>query len=105
MRIALTAVLLFVAAGAGAQESAAPERRAPLANVDDLEPAVDVGGSRPAAATPPPAALTSPAPTQGAAAAPSLAPWAGVQVAVPVHGPAEIAGIPIADSVVEQLLG
>jgi hypothetical protein len=74
MRIALTAVLLFVAAGAGAQESAAPERRAPLANVDDVEPAVDVSGPRPAGATPPPAATpTAPAPTRSAAAAPSQA--------------------------------
>src|SRR4051812_5308984 len=34
---------------------------------------------------------------------PSLAALAGVQVAVPLHGPAEIAGIPIADSLLEQL--
>ena len=68
MRIALTAVLLLVAASAAAQERAAPERRAPLANVDDLEPAVDVGGEprialaqRPAAPTAPSAAPTVPA--------------------------------------------
>jgi len=73
MRIALTVVLFFVAVGAGAQESAAPERCTPLANVDDVEPAVDVGGPRPAAATPPPAATPAPAPTRGAAAAPSQA--------------------------------
>jgi hypothetical protein len=54
MRVALTAVLLLVAAGAAAQEPAAPERRAPLAAVEDLEPAVDVGG--PPAAAPRPAA-------------------------------------------------
>ncbi len=35
--------------------------------------------------------------------APSLALLAGLQVAVPLHGPAEIAGIPIADSLLEQL--
>jgi len=35
--------------------------------------------------------------------APSLAALAGVQVAVPLHGPAEIAGVPIADSLLEQL--
>ena len=53
MRIAFTVALLLMATGAAAQESAAPERRAPLANVDDLEPAVDVGAApRPA---PPPA--------------------------------------------------
>src|SRR4029079_1375849 len=34
---------------------------------------------------------------------PTLAPLAAVQVAVPLHGPAEIAGIPIADSLLEQL--
>jgi len=34
---------------------------------------------------------------------PTLAPLAGVQLAVPLHGPAEIAGIPIADSLLEQL--
>ena len=34
---------------------------------------------------------------------PSLAPLAGIQAAVPLHGPAEIAGIPIADSLLEQL--
>jgi hypothetical protein len=37
------------------------------------------------------------------AATPTLAPLAGVQAAVPLHGPAEIAGIPIADSLLEQL--
>jgi hypothetical protein len=35
--------------------------------------------------------------------APSLATLAGLQVAVPLHGPAEIAGVAIADSVLEQL--
>jgi hypothetical protein len=34
---------------------------------------------------------------------PSLAGLAGVQVAVPLEGPAEIAGVPIADSLLEQL--
>jgi len=34
---------------------------------------------------------------------PTLAPLANIQVAVPLHGPAEIAGIPIADSLSEQL--
>ncbi len=34
---------------------------------------------------------------------PSLAPLAGIQVAVPLHGPAHIAGIPIADTLLEQL--
>src|SRR5215213_1679462 len=35
--------------------------------------------------------------------APSLSTLAGVQVAVPLHGPAEIGGVPIADTVVAQL--
>jgi len=35
--------------------------------------------------------------------APSLAGLAGIQVAVPLEGPAELAGIPIADSLLEQL--
>ena len=35
---------------------------------------------------------------------PTLAPLAGIQAAVPLHGPAEIAGIPsLADSLLEQL--
>ena len=34
---------------------------------------------------------------------PSLSRLAGIQLAVPLHGPGEVAGIPIADSVVEQL--
>ena len=53
MKIAPTVVALLVAASAVAQEPAAPERRAPLANVDALEPAVDVGGPRAAADRPP----------------------------------------------------
>jgi hypothetical protein len=35
--------------------------------------------------------------------APTLDPLVGMQVAVPLHGPAEIAGVPIADSLLEQL--
>jgi hypothetical protein len=35
--------------------------------------------------------------------APSMAALAGLQVAVPLHGPAEIAGVPIADGLLEQL--
>jgi hypothetical protein len=63
MRTALVAVLLLVTAGIAAQEPAAPERRAPLAAVEDLEPAVDVGG--------PPAAPPRSAAPAVAAAAPS----------------------------------
>ena len=36
---------------------------------------------------------------------PTLAPLAGIQAAVPLHGPAEIAGIPIADSSVGAVAG
>jgi hypothetical protein len=68
VRIALTTVLLLVSASAAAQQGAAPERRAPLANVDDLEPAVDVGGppvERAAAAAPAePAAPLNAAPSR-----------------------------------------
>jgi len=34
---------------------------------------------------------------------PSLSKLAGIQIAVPLHGPAEIAGVPIADTLLEQL--
>ncbi len=47
-------------------------------------------------------ALCDPVPTDDEHAA-TLAPLAGIQAAVPLHGPAEIAGIPIADCLVEQL--
>jgi hypothetical protein len=66
VKTALTAILLFVTASAAAQQPAAPERRAPLAAIDDLEPAVDVGG--PPAAAPRSAA---PAAAEPASAAPS----------------------------------
>jgi len=60
-------IALWLAAGAAAQPAEAPEsvrRRAPLANVEDLEPAVDVGAPRVAAvergAAPATAPLTPP---------------------------------------------
>jgi hypothetical protein len=65
MKAILTIVLTLLAASAAAQQS---QRRAPLANVDDLEPAVDVGEPRvaiaqrpatPATAAPAPAAAPS----------------------------------------------
>jgi hypothetical protein len=66
----MTAVLALLAANAIAQESAAPPRRAPLANVDDLEPAVDVGAPRPAGEAAPAAAEpAAPAPAQAASRA------------------------------------
>jgi hypothetical protein len=73
MRVLAAFVALWVAAGAAAQPADSPEpgrRRAPLANVEDLEPAVDVGAPRvgaveraaaPAATPPaPPAAPAAP---------------------------------------------
>ena len=53
MRIATAAAiaLTLVAAAAAAQQGARA-RRAPLADVDDLEPAVDVSAPRVALATP-----------------------------------------------------
>jgi hypothetical protein len=76
-KIALAIVLTLAAASVAAQPSSSSQRRAPLANVDDLEPAVDVGRPRvalaerpgdPAVAEPsPPTATTEP---QAAAPAP-----------------------------------
>ena len=72
MRTMMTVVLTLLAAGAAAQG----QRRAPLANVDDLEPAVDVSEPRvaiaqgPATSAAPAAAPSSPTP----AAAPPPAP-------------------------------
>jgi hypothetical protein len=69
MRTASIAALLLLSAAAAAQDSAAPERRAPLAGVEDLEPAVDVGAARPVAERPAvpvtvrPAAAPAPTPT------------------------------------------
>ena len=72
MKIIMAVVLTLLAASAAAQG----ERRAPLANVDDLEPAVDVSEPRvaiaqgPATSAAPAAAPSSPTP----AAAPPPAP-------------------------------
>jgi len=72
MKIMMTVVLTLLAASAAAQG----QRRAPLANVDDLEPAVDVSEPRvaiaqgPATSVAPAAAPSSPMP----AAAPPPAP-------------------------------
>ena len=73
MKVAIAIALMLVATGAAAQQSGS-SRRAPLANVDDLEPAVDVGATRvalisPAAAqTPPPPAAAPPPPVTPAGA-------------------------------------
>ena len=67
MKLAIAIALMLVVASAAAQESRS-SRRAPLANVDDLEPAVDVGATRVAlitpapAQTPPPPAVAPPPP-------------------------------------------
>jgi hypothetical protein len=75
----LAIVLTLLAASAAAQQS---QRRAPLANVEDLEPAVDVSEPRvaiaqrpemPATPAPPPAAAPS-SPTPAAVAPPVPAP-------------------------------
>jgi hypothetical protein len=60
MKLAIAIALALVTTGVAAQQSGSP-RRAPLANVDDLEPAVDVGATRVALIDPAaPAAPTSP---------------------------------------------
>ena len=65
MRIAIGIALLLATANAAAQQQGTSERRAPLANVEDLEPAVDVGAPRAAvtnrSATPAAAVPTTPA--------------------------------------------
>ncbi len=80
MKFPLCCGLLLMAAGALAQAPAGTEERAasspprkpaPLANVDDLEPAVDVGGARRAAAVRPAAPSASPPLPIPTAAAPS----------------------------------
>jgi hypothetical protein len=67
--IAATALFLVFVGAAQAQGAATPGRRAPLANVDDLEPAVDVGAPR-VAAVERPAAPQAPAVTPPATPAP-----------------------------------
>jgi hypothetical protein len=77
MRMIITIVLTLLAASAAAQQG---QRRAPLADVDDLEPAVDVSeprvaiAQRPATPTPGPAAApSSPTPAAVAPTAPAPA--------------------------------
>ena len=72
MKALLAIVLLLAAAASFAQsgdEPARERRRAPLADVEDLEPAVDVGAARVAIASPAPAVA---APSEAAVTAPSL---------------------------------
>jgi hypothetical protein len=74
MRIAFIVALLLVAAVGAAQESAAPQRRAPLATVDDLEPAVDVSAPSAVPERPPaaPPAAQAPETTAAERAAPRV---------------------------------
>ena len=76
MAVALT----LLAAGAAAQQNGSSQRRAPLANVEDLEPAVDVSAPRVALAQPP----AEPAVAQPAPPAAPTAP----QTTVPAPAPA-----------------
>jgi hypothetical protein len=79
MKLPLICGLLLVASGAMAQapaktdEHAAvpPRQRAPLANVEDVEPAVDVGGTPRVAAVKPAASATAPPPDAPAGTAPA----------------------------------
>lgn len=65
MRILLGVLLLAIGMNAVAQETPPQERRrAPLANVDDLEPAVDVSEPRVAVITPARAQTPPPAPAE-----------------------------------------
>jgi hypothetical protein len=69
MKIAITTALLLVALSAGAQQPGSSQRRAPLANVEDLEPAVDVSEPRVALAQRPPEPAVTPPATPAAPAA------------------------------------
>lgn len=75
MRILLAALLLAIGVNAVAQEAPPQERRrAPLANVDDLEPAVDVSQPRVAVITPARAQTPPPAPVEPPSTASQTAP-------------------------------
>lgn len=77
MRMLLAALLLLIGTSVAAQESQPPERRrAPLANVDDLEPAVDVSEPRVAVITPARAQPPPPAPAEASTTTPQAAPAA-----------------------------
>ena len=85
-RTVLAVLLVALAAGAAAQQAPSPargNRRAPLANVDDLEPAVDVSEPRVAIADRPVEPATR-APLPPAAAPPPAA----AQQTLPVTAPA-----------------
>jgi hypothetical protein len=68
MKASLAIVLLLAAPAVVAQSADEPERegrRAPLADVESLEPAVDVGRTRVAIATRPPTVVAQAAPAPG----------------------------------------
>jgi len=72
MRALLTCIAFCFVTAVAAQPAKAPVgRRAPLANVADLEPAVDVGAPRVAAVAPPPAARAPAPPASPTPAAPA----------------------------------
>jgi hypothetical protein len=90
MKASLAIVLLLAAPSVFAQsadEPARERRRAPLAGVEDLEPAVDVGRTRVAIATPAAAAAAQSAPEPGepapAGRSPAAAPTAAAAPAAP----------------------
>jgi hypothetical protein len=87
MRVLLAALLLALGANAVAQSSQERGRRAPLANVDDLEPAVDVSEPR--------VAIITPARAQETQRTPAEEPSATTQATPP---PAPIAPPPRAPS-------
>ena len=82
MKLLLAALVLAIGVNAVAQETPPQERRrAPLANVDDLEPAVDVSEPRVAVITParaqtPPPAVVEPPSTASQTAPPTPRPSA-----------------------------
>ena len=84
-KIAFAIALTLVAAGAAAQQNGSSQRRAPLANVDDLEPAVDVSEPRIALAQRPEQPVTQPTPP----VAPAVAPPETVPAPAPARSTAE----------------
>lgn len=91
MRLLFAALLLVLGANVAAQDTQPQERRrAPLANVDDLEPAVDVSEPRVAVITPARAQTLPPAPAEAATASqtpPPAAPPASASPPTPAPSP------------------
>jgi len=89
MKIAIAVALTLVAAGAAAQQNGSTQRRAPLANVEDLEPAVDVSAPRVALAPPPaPTTVTPPATPTPARTSTATAPEPAPARSTPADRPA-----------------